>query len=869
MSSQLRAARHHNQTNTKTRSLRRFWFIAWMGMTLFSIAALLLIIWQSHRDQQQSQRELLRIGSSSVVEELATRSFTLRNQLDIWANDPHLRDRFKYADHNNLTVESQLLMQRLPTALAIHLFQVDITTSGPTLRPDDERRLSYAGIDLVRQVMKSKQVSLLEAHRVNQRDAHLAIAQPVLSDDKQQVIGVIHLALPFALLPKPSKQFTTTAQLVIQQTIGNESITIYPKTAGALPATAIHYTAPVPMTRLNVTAWIITPAWHSTPLAWTALALVLLLTLFYAILITTLASTQRRSLLKDVQHCIATLTALANNQVPPKHRLRNQEFAPLDAALVHLTEVYGNRVVSHQVAGHDAIPQFDADFAANFPDLPVTSVMLPHPTTIVNSPSTHPVSSPPSLIKTTSSPRLELLSGTIPARVFRPYDIRGLVDSEMTDEFMQLLGRAVATESLERGTSSMLVGRDYRPSSEYLTAGLITGLRSSGCNIIDLGQVPTPVLYFASQLAGNISGAVVTASHHPIEYNGLKLVFAGQSATPLTIAKLRQRLQHGQFTSGEGSYHEQSVLTDYLDEIEQNIQLARPLKIVVDGGFATPALVAPLLYRALGCDVIALRCDLNDAQAGISIPNPAKIDSLQLLADQVLANGADLGLGFGGDGDRLGVIDSNGQIITTDRVLMVLATHLLSQLPGSDVLFDVKCSSRLAEVIHHHGGRPVMWKSGHAFLKEKRQELNAPLAGEFNGHIMFADRWNGCDDAFYAGARLLEILAQDARSSSTVFADFPIGVATPELVLPVATGEEQEIMTMILEAKNRLSGVRVTTIDGLRVDSEQGWGLVRASNTEPALTFRFEADDQVTLNKLQDLFRRLLKVVAPKLTLPF
>ncbi|MBB1126192.1 phosphomannomutase/phosphoglucomutase [Thiospirillum jenense] len=457
----------------------------------------------------------------------------------------------------------------------------------------------------------------------------------------------------------------------------------------------------------------------------------------------------------------------------------------------------------------------------------------------------------------------------MPARVFRPYDIRGLVDSEMTDEFMQLLGRAVATESLERGTGSMLVGRDYRPSSEHLTAALIIGLRSSGCNVIDLGQVPTPVLYFASQLAGNISGAVVTASHHPIEYNGLKLVFAGQSATPLTIAKLRQRLQHGQFTSGDGSYHEQSVLTDYLDEIEQNIRLTRPLKIVVDGGFATPALVAPLLYQALGCEVIALRCDLNDAQAGVLIPNPAKIDSLQLLADQVLANGADLGLGFGGDGDRLGVIDSSGQMITTDRVLMVLATHLLSQLPGSDVLFDVKCSSRLAEIIHHHGGRPVMWKSGHAFLKEKRQELNAPLAGEFNGHIMFADRWNGFDDAFYAGARLLEILTQDSRPSNAVFADFPIGIATPELILPVATGEEQEIMAMVLEAKGRLSGVRVTTIDGLRIDSEQGWGLVRASNTEPALSFRFEADDQVTLNKLQDLFRRLMKVVAPKLTMPF
>jgi phosphomannomutase/phosphoglucomutase len=413
-----------------------------------------------------------------------------------------------------------------------------------------------------------------------------------------------------------------------------------------------------------------------------------------------------------------------------------------------------------------------------------------------------------------------------------------------------------------------IVARDQRPSGESLEVALVAGLRASGCNVIDLGMAPTPVLYFAAHDRGGCSAAMVTASHNPAQYNGLKVVLAGRSATREQLLSLQERIVRGDFSDGHGAYDQESVFDAYVEEIESDVALARPLKVVLDCGHAAAALIAPRLFQALGCEVVELDCDLDPALADERMPDPSKPQNLHALGEAVVAAGADVGLAFDADGDRLGVVDSEGHFIAIDRVLMLLAADVLARLPGSDIVYDVKCSHQLGSEILNHGGRPVMWRSGHSYLKEKMRELSAPLGGELSGHIVFSERWNGFDDALYAGARLLEVLALDPRASVDLFAELPVAVGTPELFVPLPPGEDQVLMEAVLGMADRLDGVEVNTIDGLRAEFDHGWGLVRASNTQSGLVFRFQADEKASLEKIKHLFRRMMELVAPDLVAP-
>ncbi|MGD9409123.1 MAG: phosphomannomutase/phosphoglucomutase [Thiohalocapsa sp.] len=463
----------------------------------------------------------------------------------------------------------------------------------------------------------------------------------------------------------------------------------------------------------------------------------------------------------------------------------------------------------------------------------------------------------------------DLGQATVPAHIFRAYDIRGLVGSEIDPPTMRLLGRAVGSETAIQGQRSCVVARDQRPSGPALTEALITGLRETGCDVLDLGVAPTPLAYYVAYLQGLTSAAVVTASHNPAAYNGLKIVLGGRAASEAQIQGLRQRILRGDFERGEGRRTELDATADYIRDVCDGIALARPLKVVVDCGFATASRLAPALFRALQCEVSELCCDMDPAQADQHMPDPAQPKNLEALADAVIGTGADLGLAFDADGDRLGVVDSAGNFIAADRMLMLLAADVLARAPGSVVVYDVKCSHHLGAAVLSNGGRPMMWKSGHSFIKQKVRELGAPLGGELSGHIVFADRWNGFDDAFYAAARLLEVLARDPRPSADVFADCPVGISTPELLVPLRAGEHRSIMASVLAMADRLDGVEVNTTDGLRAELDQGWGLIRASNTQPGLVFRFEADDQLALDKVQGLFRRMMHAAAPHLDLPF
>jgi phosphomannomutase/phosphoglucomutase len=456
----------------------------------------------------------------------------------------------------------------------------------------------------------------------------------------------------------------------------------------------------------------------------------------------------------------------------------------------------------------------------------------------------------------------------LPASIFRAYDIRGVVGETLNPEIVYELGRGVGTLAYEAGQQAVIVARDARPSSPELSDALIAGVNAAGRDVVDLGLVPVPVLYFACHALASNAGAMVTGSHNAPEYNGLKIVIGAESLSPDALQGLRARIDQGDVLEGTGSVQARDLIPDYIERVAEDVSIARVLRIVVDCAHGSTSLVAPELYRTLGCDVVELYCDL-EANASDHHADPSRPENLRALQQAVLREQADLGLAFDGDGDRLGVVDSAGNVIWPDRVLMLLAADVLARHPGGDVLFDVKCSRALASHILQNGGRPVMWKSGHSLLKAKLRETGALLAGEWSGHIMFRERWYGFDDAMYSGARLLEILSLEPASPAEVFADLPQLVATPELLLEVEDGRQGDLLARLQARENLFQGAKITRVDGLRAEFEDGWGLIRESNTTPALSFRFEADSEPALARIQALFRDTLNEIAPDLRLPF
>jgi len=380
-------------------------------------------------------------------------------------------------------------------------------------------------------------------------------------------------------------------------------------------------------------------------------------------------------------------------------------------------------------------------------------------------------------------------------------------------------------------------------------------------------MVPTPLLYFATHFLGSSTGVMVTGSHNPPEYNGLKIVIAGETLSGDEIMALRSRVAKGDLLQGEGTRTEQDLLADYLNRVAEDLHIARPLKVVLDCGNGVAGVVGPHLLNALGCQVTELYCEV-DGDFPNHHPDPSKPENLQALVEAVKTRQADIGIALDGDGDRIGVVDSQGNIIWPDRLLMLFAIDLLIRQPGADIIYDVKSSRHLAGQILSNGGRPLMWKTGHSLVKARMKETGALLAGELSGHIFFKERWYGFDDGLYACARLLEILAADPRSSAEIFSDLPESVSTPELSMAMPEGENIELVAMFAE-NGDMQGAKLIKIDGIRAEFEHGWGLVRASNTMPAVTFRFEAEDLNGLKQVQAVFREQLLKINPELKLPF
>ena len=453
------------------------------------------------------------------------------------------------------------------------------------------------------------------------------------------------------------------------------------------------------------------------------------------------------------------------------------------------------------------------------------------------------------------------------ASAFKAYDIRGVVGQGIDAAFAEHLGRAFGSEAIAAGERAVAVGRDGRLSGPGLVAGLIRGLVSTGLDVVDLGAVTTPMLYYVAATRGShgcSSGIMVTGSHNPKDYNGFKMVLGGRAIHGDDIQRLRQRIEAETYSrakrGAKGRSARMDILPEYTARITGDARLARPMKIVVDSGNGIPGASSPGILRALGCEVIALYSQV-DGDFPNHHPDPSKPENLADLIKVVHATGAELGLAFDGDGDRLGLVTRDGHIIYPDRQLMLLARDVLSRNPGATVIYDVKCSQRLAPVIRKAGGIPLMYKTGHSLIKAKMKEVGAPISGEMSGHIFLGERWYGFDDAMYSAARMLEILSRSANPSAVLDA-LPTAFSTPELNVACAEGEPPQVVAA-LQAGAKFPGARITTIDGLRADYKDGFGLVRASNTTPVLVLRFEGQTPAALARIEHDFMAALKVVKP------
>ena len=450
------------------------------------------------------------------------------------------------------------------------------------------------------------------------------------------------------------------------------------------------------------------------------------------------------------------------------------------------------------------------------------------------------------------------------ASAFKAYDIRGIVGVALDEAFAEHLGRAFGSEAVKAGERAVAVGRDGRLSGTSLVKALMKGLASTGLDVVDLGAVTTPMLYYVAatrRRRGCRSGIMVTGSHNPKDYNGFKMVLAGKAIYGDEIQNLRRRIEAEDYVRAKGRIAAMNIGAEYRARIVSDCSLARPMKIVVDSGNGIPGASAPGILRALGCDVIELYSEV-DGEFPNHHPDPSQPENLADLIRTVRETGAELGLAFDGDGDRLGVVTNDGQIIYPDRQLMLFATDILKRQPGGTVIFDVKCTQRLAPVIRRSGGVPLMWKTGHSLVKAKLRETGAPIAGEMSGHIFFAERWYGFDDATYSAARLLEILSRSKHPSKVLNA-LPTSFSTPELNVACAEGEPKRVVQQLLATAKFPGSKEIITIDGLRVDYKDGFGLIRSSNTTPVLVLRFEGHTPQALERIQSHFMAALRVVKP------
>lgn len=686
--------------------------------------------------------------------------------------------------------------------------------------------LSYASLDMLDQAQSATATKAPDAelHMPGSERAHIVIVRRV-TDADGNLIGLIHASLSPALLQQALADLENIAgYLEIKQFVSDTApVVLFRQGEAAYKQNIVSQTVPVPDGNWTISYWPPT-AGSATDAGGRLLPVV----------------------------AIGLVVLLLGSLLLKRRRSAGRRGS----------EDYGGAVKAFIDGAHPSLgklipdlPRGKNDKAAADSSVPVAEPERDDITRVVT-----PAAAPPAA-------KAETIE--VPASIFRSYDIRGLVETELTPPVVEQLGRAIGSEARARQQQGVIVGCDGRLSSPTLVEALSQGLRAAGIDVIDIGLVATPVLYYATHYLEAKSGVMITGSHNGPEYNGLKIVLGGETLSGDTVKALYQRIQEQDFTSGNGARQTADITSDYIRRVTEDIPVAlgNAFKIVVDCGNGAAAKIAPQVYRAMGHDIVELYCEI-DGNFPNHHPDPSQPENLQDLIAKVKETGADLGLAFDGDGDRLGVVDGDGNIIWPDRQLMLLARDVLSRNAGAPIIFDVKCSRYLKAIIQSAGGKPLMWKTGHSLIKSKMKEVNAPLAGEMSGHIFFKERWYGFDDAIYTGARLLEILAKHEDRPTTVLAELPDGLSTHELRIGLPETRHAEVMQAL---KDQLSGEsgELITVDGLRIDYSDGWGLIRASNTSPYLVARFEAENQAALERIQSTFRNAIQTVDPTLGVPF
>jgi len=830
-----------------TTSLESVFLTIFISLTLLLGAGSILIYLQLKSSITIDQNESSQLLVESYGRQIEQSMHHYIEAMDLMVKEPGLIHALRTKDEDALHKRESLLAYIFPAALRIKILPPEFDEPDNSINPP----ISYACLDLLHK-SRMGDSSIVEVHLLGKPEQHIDIARNIKGNNNS-TLGNLLVTLPVQAVKQVVTQMkATTGLLELQQTNSRgQSITIISRGNNAFKSGDPLIKIPVKNTLLNIAYWPNDQARgldkDSTMLFWAIVAtlwivLSLILFLMYKRLHKALLNDQVMiiKLVKDIQvgemsnrypislkNCLGAMEQLrmiAGNMTGLREKNKNTDLHK--SALAEVTE-------ASQLSELSLTPTTDALEVRDLTSKKETPASDPNPVT----------------------------------SIFKAYDIRGIVNKTLTADIAQKIGHALGSEAHYRDQQKIVVARDGRLSGPELSKALIDGLIQSGREVVDIGRVPTPVLYFASHYIGNGSGVMLTGSHNPPEYNGMKMMLNGDTLHGEAITSLKKRIDTDDLINETGNLQTIDVIPSYIERITSDVRLERPLKIVVDCGNGVAGEIAPQLYRALGCDVIDMFCEV-DGNFPNHHPDPSKPENLMPLARAVTEHDADLGLAFDGDGDRLGVIDSSGKIIWPDRYLMLMAMDVLTRQPGAQIIYDVKCTNHLEKIISDHGGQPLMWKTGHSFIKAKMKETGAQLAGEMSGHIFFKERWLGFDDALYAGARLLEILASESEPSNKVFSKLPESVSTPELNVSMQEGEHHDFMQK-LKASAHFPGAKMIDIDGLRLEFEDGWALVRASNTTPSLVIRFEANDAATMGRIQDIMRSQLTSIKPDLDLPF
>lgn len=812
-----------------------------VGMVLVGVVSVFVqqALSANQRDLAASSASII---AAAVVERISGVLQSKQDMLLLMARQGRLADKMDaLAEGGPLDLDAEALRD-LPGFLRVRLFPVEWQTP----LPDGVAPIGYAGLDMIRKAAQTGHRQIAEVHQISTGKPYVATAVPVVENDK--VRGVLFGAMSAKVIKRVVSNAPVFPGRIWLVQGGGTGFTL----ASGLDGEGESATGTLPV---DGSVWKLhfqaEPKEHPLNRSFVLQGLLIggvaamLLTL---VLIIRLLS---RDLRQDQASMVALGEAILGGEgaTSPKPRI-----AANRDALILLTQYAKEALANSKQRRVVMAPAPAIEETVEDASQPPADDRLP------------PVGASPPPV---SREALERAAATtnLPASLFRAYDIRGVYGDTLTPAIAHVAGQAIGTLAIREAGSRVVVGRDARTSSPDLAKSLVEGLLAAGCEVSDIGLVPTPVLYHALEKEGMHAGIMVTGSHNPPQYNGFKIVVNGLPLDGGRLQALRRLMLSGDFNEGKGKVSELDVVPAYVTDIAERLQVDRTLKVVVDAGNGAAGEAAKLVFQALGCEVIPLFCE-PDGTFPNHHPDPSQPDNLAALMVEVQAQSADLGIAFDGDGDRVGLVDNHGAYIWPDQVLMLLAADILVRNPGADILFDIKSSKHIAGYLLANGGRPIMWKAGHTLMKSKLRETGALLAGEFSGHYYIKERWYGFDDGIFTAARVIELLSTDPRDVSDVFAELPQSPSTPEIHLDVGEGKGP-VLIQALAKHMAFDDAKIIDLDGIRVEFPEGWGLVRASNTTPTLMFRFEAETEASLDAIKSRFRELLKKVVPDARAPF